>query len=132
LSRTGDNLKAEINMATVTGAIHHLIDVFRPHRAERGTLEELAALVGEPTSWKTAHSLFDRIRTKTLAAARANNPVLQAQYQFEEACAKILYNLSGEPAPFDRDIFFNIVPRAFSLARLVSVSDSEIVRSLVA
>lgn len=45
--------------------------------------------------------------------------------------AKTLYNLSGEPAPFDRDVPFKVVPNAFVLARRLKVSDTEIVRIIM-
>lgn len=38
-----------------------------------------------------------------------------AQCAFEEICAKTLYNLSGEPAPFDADSPFWVIPLAINL-----------------
>ena len=63
------------------------------------------------------HDLFQRIRKTTIAAERAHEQRLVAQYLFEEVCAKTLYNLSGEPAPFDPDVPFRIVPNAILFAR---------------
>jgi len=83
------------------------------------------------TQWRKGHDLFDRIRNKTLSAERKGEHVLEAQYLFEEACAKTLYNLSGEPAPFDRDVPFKIIPTAFGLARSLNIDDSEVVRTIM-
>jgi hypothetical protein len=56
---------------------------------------------------------------------------LEAQYQFEEVCAKTLYNLGRNPAPFDPDVPFRIVPAAFAFARLVNISDAEVVNMII-
>jgi hypothetical protein len=53
-------------------------------------------------------------------------PPLEGERLFEESCAKTLYNLSGESAPFDADSPYWIVPSAFALARRVGIDDSEI------
>jgi hypothetical protein len=75
------------------------------------------------------HDLFQRIRKTTIAAERAHEQRLVAQYLFEEVCAKTLYNLSGEPAPFDPDVPFRIVPNAILFARTVDVPDLEALRA---
>jgi len=57
---------------------------------------------------------------------------LEIQYSFEEVCAKTLYNLSHEPAPFDSDVPFRVVPSAFQLGRRLNIEDSAIVQILLA
>jgi hypothetical protein len=59
---------------------------------------------------------------------RQGNQMLEAQYQFEEFCAKTVYNLSGESAPFDADSPYWIVPSAFRLARMLQIDDQEILQ----
>ena len=82
--------------------------------------------------WRKAHDLFDRVRDKHLKAARRNNALLMAQYQFEEACAKTLYNFSGELAPFDSDSPYWIVPTALNLAHEMKIGELDIVEIVLA
>ena len=117
-------------MANVTTAMQGLIAVFMSHANDCTTLSELDELIQDHTRWRTAHDLFQRVRKKTLVAHRTGNQLLETQYQFEEVCAKTLYNLSGEPAPFDTYVPFSIAPNAFALARQLSINDSEIVRAI--
>jgi hypothetical protein len=118
-------------MANVTAAIQHLISIFTPLCAESSTLGELSELIQDRSRWRTARDLFERIRKKALAAQKSGDQLLQAQYEFEEACAKTVYNLSGETAPFDSYVPFSIVPNAFALARRLDIGDSEIVLAIM-
>ena len=119
---------ADIEMPIAT--IQALITVFKPHCTDCSTLTELAELAADRTRWRMGHQLFDRIRKKTLNAERSGDRVLEAQYLFEEACAKTLYNLSGQRAPFDTESPFYVIPNAFALARFLNISDSEVVRAI--
>jgi hypothetical protein len=110
--------------------IQALITVFKPHCAECSTLTELAELAADRTRWRLGHQLFDRIRKKTLNAERTGDRVLEAQYLFEEACAKTIFNLVEKRAPFDPDSPFYVIPRAFVLARFLNISDSDVVRAI--
>ena len=101
--------------------VEKLIELFAERCKDRETLDELTALAADRSRWSKAHGLFDRIRRKTLVAERAGDQTLTAQYVFEEICAKTLYNLSGESAPFDADSPYWIVPNAFALARRIGV-----------
>jgi hypothetical protein len=120
-------------MANVIGAIQGLVGVFKPHCGDCSTLDELAEIAADDRSqWRKCHDLFDRIRKKTLSAERTGDHLLGAQYLFEESCAKTLYNLSDEPAPLDREVSFKIVPNALALARVLNISDAEVVRVIMA
>ena len=57
---------------------------------------------------------------------------MEAQFCFEEACAKTLYNLTGRPAPFDTDSPFWIVPNAIVTARYFEIDERDILRAIVA
>src|SRR5262245_12160674 len=97
--------------------IEQLLELFSSRCAERGTWDELTRMVRNHRTWAQAHDLFDRIRDKTLVAERAGDRALATQYLFEEICAKTLYNMSGEPAPFDPDSPYWVVPIALAMAR---------------
>src|SRR5712692_11090404 len=105
-----------------------LIEMFAARSHDRSTLDELHGMISDHQTWHKAHGLFQRIRQKTLAAERRNDELGDCQYLFEEVCAKTLYNLSGEPAPFDADSPYWIVPNALSLARRMSIDESEITK----
>jgi hypothetical protein len=46
-----------------------------------------------------------------------------AQYHFEEICAKTLYNMANEPAPFDPDAPFWVLPLALKLGQMLGITD---------
>ena len=106
----------------------NLIEVFAAGVADRSTMDELHAMIGDTKSWPKAHALFQRIRHKTLAAEKQRDSFADCQYLFEEVCAKTLYNLSGEDAPFDPDSPYWIIPNALSLARCMNIHESEIIK----
>ncbi|OWV80055.1 hypothetical protein ATY78_09975 [Rhizobium sp. R635] len=111
--------------------IRRLLQFFAPHCREVETNERLLKMIDDRGSWQGAHNLFQHIRHKTLRAERASDDVGQAQYLFEEACAKSLYNLSGATAPFDTDSPFWIASNALSLARRLNLDPIEVVDILV-
>lgn len=76
--------------------------------------------------WRGARDLFDRIRQKTMVAERQHDRVRLAQYLFEEACAKTLYNLSGSSAPFDMDSPYWVVPSALVLASFLGIDAKKV------
>lgn len=61
-------------------------------------------LAAEPAKWKLAHDAFSGVRQLTLAAER--QPIEKADHYLlyvAENAAKVIYNVSGSSAPFDRD-----------------------------
>jgi hypothetical protein len=105
-----------------------LIDLFLRRCSEKATMEELKRLLLDSDRWVEAHSLFDRIRRKTLEADRSKNRLLQVQYSFEEICAKTLFNLANTDAPFDSDSPYFVIPFALDLGRSVGIDDEEVIR----
>lgn len=91
---------------------------------DKETLRRLIELANDRSRRKQAKALFDEIRHKNLAAGRRNDHLAQAQYDFEEICAKTLYNMSREPAPFDPDSPFWVLPLALELGRALGVVDA--------
>jgi len=101
-------------------AMKSLISLFQAHCENQTTMAELIALIEDKSKRRRGHDLFQRIRKKTLAAERSHEQRLEAQYLFEEVCAKTLYNLSGGSAPFDPDVPFRIVLNAILFARILA------------
>lgn len=96
---------------------------FESRCEDKDTLRKLIALAKETSRPRQARALFNEIRQKTLAAQKRNDELALAQYFFEEVCAKTLYNISGEPAPYDPDSPFWILPRALKLGRMLGITD---------
>jgi hypothetical protein len=112
-------------------AIQEMVRFFLPLCSDQSTLRELDILASDHREWRRAHTLFSRIRAKGLKAEATKDRLLQLQYSFEEICAKTLFNMSGEPAPFDNDSPFWVVPMAVGLARALEVEDPYKVSSLL-
>jgi hypothetical protein len=127
-------LSSAVNQQKMTERINIILgirgmcELFAPHTEDRSTLDEIAAISLDSSRWRAAHDLFQRIRAKNLKASKRGDARLEAQYCFEEVCAKSLYNLSKEPAPFDADAPYWIIPNAIGLARRVGINEAEIVR----
>ena len=105
-----------------------LIDLFKPHCEDQATLGELAAVVADDERWSEAHSLFERIRARSLDAIRKKNSKATAQHDFEEACAKTIYNLDHSSGAFDPDSPYWIIPKALTLASALGLSESDVIR----
>jgi hypothetical protein len=91
---------------------------------DKETLRKLITLANDRSRRKEAHALFSEIRQKTLAAEKRNDQLALAQYNFEEICAKTLYNMTHEPAPFDPGSPFWVLPLALELGQMLGVTDT--------
>ncbi|HEX8902055.1 hypothetical protein [Vitreimonas sp.] len=98
---------------------------------DKSTLRKLIALAHDRSRRHEAHALFSEIRAKTLAAYERKDDLALAQYAFEEICAKTLYNLTHEPAPFDPDSPFWVLPLALDLGRKLGVTDASLISPLL-
>jgi hypothetical protein len=94
-------------------------------------LRKLITLANDRSRRKNAHALFSEIRQKTLAAEKRNDQFALPQYNFEEICAKTLYNMTGEPAPFDLDSPFWVLPLALELGQMLGVTDAREISPLL-
>lgn len=98
---------------------------------DKETLQKLIRLANDKSRRKQAHALFQEIRNKTLAAQRRGDQLAVAQYAFEEICAKTLYDIAREPAPFDPDSPFWVLPRALKLGQMLGITDAVVISSLL-
>ncbi|MET4068988.1 hypothetical protein ABID58_003786 [Bradyrhizobium sp. S3.2.6] len=110
--------------ADILAAILAPLTFFEGRCEDKETLRGLIVLANDKSRRKQAHALFTEIRKKTLAAGKRDDQLALAQYAFEEICAKTLYNLTGEPAPFDPGSPFWILPRALELGRMPGITDA--------
>ena len=123
LTATLDVMKARVDLPRVISVLVALVET---RCRDTSTLAELTSISGRPELWPGAYDLFLRIRQKTLRAEREHDQLASAQYCFEEACAKTLYNLSGRSAPFDADSPEWIVPNAVALAQRLALPESAV------
>jgi hypothetical protein len=74
-------------------------------------MEDLCALARRALTWRDAHDAFSRVRDHTLAEDRthAGGPVYVALLEVAENVAKVTYNASGQPAPFDYNCGYRLV-----------------------
>jgi hypothetical protein len=113
-------------------AMKRFVEMFAARTTDRSTLDELQRMFADRGTWHKAHDLFQRIRIKNLQASRRGDAQLEAQYCFEEVCAKTLYNLTGRPEPFDADSPYWIVPNALATARHLGIDERDIVKVVAA
>jgi hypothetical protein len=107
--------------------IRELCAFFAERCEDRATLDDLAQAASDRSKWPKGRHLFELARNKTIKKARGDAR-LECQFRFEEICGKTLYNLSGQPAPFDADSPFWVVPNALKLARQLGIEEREITR----
>lgn len=76
-------------------------------------VSELFTLIKHPDSWKLAHEQFTEIRKLLLSNSLFE---LDAYLYLAEIVAKVTYNASGAPAPFDEDSGWYLPQKAIEAA----------------
>lgn len=80
-------------------------------------VDAVLALTSDPRRWRQGHEVFDAVRRSALhAESGGQSPQLKALLQVAELVAKVTYNASGDPAPFDANIGWRLGPAAMALA----------------
>jgi len=108
-----------------------MLAFFLQHCDDKSTLSELYLMSRDSEVWCQAHELHGRIREKTQNAERNGNLLHQAQYTFEEDCAKTFYNLSDSMVPFAEETPFCIIPQGLRLARQLRLDNPYAFTSLL-
>ena len=94
-----------------------VLNACRPHWTPIREIERVAAIAIEPTRWGEGHDAFDDVRRLTLKEERApTSAVLRTLLDVAEIVAKIIYNASGRPAPFDPDSPWRLASKARNFA----------------
>ncbi len=63
-------------------------------------IERVLEIARDPPRWGVAHDAINAVRALT---ANAKDPLVEAVLHLAENVAKVTYNASGGPAPYDRD-----------------------------
>lgn len=111
--------------------IEEMLAFFLQHCEDQSTLSELHQMSRDAETWSQGHALSGRIHEKTQIAERSGNLPAQAQYAFEESCARTFYNLSEALVPFPEETPFWIIPQGFRLARLLGLENPYVFTSLL-
>ena len=82
-----------------------IMERLSPLVSARAEYRELMAILRDSHRWKEAHALFNKIRVKlTLPSESRKKQDLDSYFVYvAENAAKVAYNCSGCPAPFDED-----------------------------
>lgn len=120
------------NKGKIVTHIEMLLKHFEPHCSDRTTITKLNEILQDRGQWHKAHRMHGTIRDKTIQAEGDCSTIKMAQCQFEEICAKTIYNLSNESAPFDPDSPYWIIPNAFALARELGIDHERIIEVISA
>jgi hypothetical protein len=113
-------------------AIRKFAELLKSKTSDYGTLDVIIAYTHDRGRWQKAHGLFDQVRAKTIKASSRGDTKMEAQYRFEEACVKTLYNLGGFSAPFDSDSPYWILPRALCAAEHFGIDRDTVLASIEA
>ncbi len=109
--------------------LERMLRTFGPLVRDQESNWTVAKLCAQQSQWRAAHAVFDEIRRRRLRAA--DDPLLEAQYWFEEACSEACYNAIAPPDPFDESAPFWVGPAALGLARHLGFTDADSVALLL-
>ena len=106
-----------------------VLDLCRARFLPVEAVDQVSALAADPSRWVEAHAAFTAVRHLTLHEERApTNAVYRALLFVAAIAAKIVYNASGAPAPFDADSAWWLASNARDLA--LAVGDESFTRQV--
>lgn len=108
-----------------------LLRLFQGRVPDGESFARVLELVTNSDRWSAGHAVFDEIRARTLAAVKAKDRTLSAQYGFEELCCQAVYNATDAIDPFDPSSPFFVAGAALGLATAVGVPTESVVAVLV-
>ena len=104
-----------------------LLDLFEKEVRDKGSNRLVWKFCDEKHKWTKAHGLHSTLRDRNLRAIKQGDKITEAQYCFEEAVAKTLYNLTRSDAPFDPDSPYWVIKNALALAKVLEVPAERVV-----
>ncbi|GAA5445469.1 hypothetical protein Misp06_03672 [Microbulbifer sp. NBRC 101763] len=108
--------------------IKSLLNYFEDSVPDRESNRLLWKFCDEKHRWVKAHGLHSTIRDRTVKAEKQNDRVRLSQYLFEEAVAKMLWNLTRPSTPFDPDSPYWVIKNALILAKELDKSTADVVK----
>lgn len=117
----GHRLMADLPPAQQVARAKAVLDLCRGRLPPIGAVERVATIAADPTRWAEGHDAFSAVRALTLREERkATHAAYKALLFVAEIAAKIIYNASGTPAPFDRDSPWWLANNARTFARALA------------
>lgn len=107
--------------------IKQMLDFFEDKVPDKASNRLVYKFCNEKHRWQKAYGLHSTIRDRTVKAEKQNNSQKLSQYLFEEAIAKMLWNLTRSGAPFDPDAPYWVIKNALCLAKQLDLPTSDIV-----
>ena len=87
-----------------------VLELCMPLTKSIAEIDELCNIIRSPDRWAEAHEAFSSVRQLTLKTEHNNSdPIYTGVLSLAENVAKVTYNASGEPAPFDYNSGYRIV-----------------------
>ena len=105
-----------------------LLDMFEEHVPDHDSNRLIAMFLRDKSRWYKAHGLFTTIRQRNLKAIKTGNKAKECQYNFEEVCAKTIFNLTRPQAPFDPDSPYWIIKNALALSERLGLPSDHVVQ----
>ena len=103
-----------------------VLDVCRAHSNEVPPVEHVAELGRSPGRWHEARKAFGNVRALTLDQERKpTDPFYLALLHLAENTAKVIYNASAAPLPFDADAGWWVASCARAVVDCVDDPDFE-------
>lgn len=78
-----------------------VLDICRARCPSPREVDDVAEVGRDPSRWREGHARFDAVRTLTLKAEGHPDRLYRMLLHVAEIVAKVVYNASGAPAPFD-------------------------------
>jgi len=91
-------------------------------RIEAPQIRRVIEVGRDPARWTEGHEAFDQVRTLALANRKSTAPdaLLGVAFDLAETAAKVIFNASGAPAPFDKNAGWLIAPRLRALVEMIA------------
>lgn len=104
-----------------------LLDLFESKVPDTESNRLVWRFCNEKHKWIKAHGLHSTLRDRNLRAIKQGEKIKEAQYGFEEAIAKTLFNLTKPTGPFDPDSPYWVIKNAFVLSEALNIPSEQVV-----
>lgn len=107
--------------------IQALLRFFQDKVPDKDSNRHVQDYANDKSRWFMANELFATIHEMNLKTIKEGDQDKACQYNFEEVCAKTLYNITGPDSPFDPDSPYWVIKNALVLAKALGVPAEEVV-----
>jgi hypothetical protein len=112
-----ENVPRERRVVWASSVLEHAYRYFEPV----AEVDEVLVMARAPHRWHEAHEAFQRVRQVSLRMGHL--PVQESILFLAETTCKVIYNASGQPAPFDFDAGWLIPQHLVHVINLLESSE---------